>query len=107
MSPARLCRRQEPTPREHEAASWFARGISLEEDPNTHAEAIAAYLRVLDLEPAHAAAHINLGTLYYNRQEFGLAESTTGKRSKRIRVTHSPISIWAMFSMKPDASTKP
>ena len=24
--------------------------------------------------PAHAAAHINLGTLYYNRQDFGLAE---------------------------------
>jgi tetratricopeptide (TPR) repeat protein len=66
--------RQEPTPREHEIASWFGRGISLEEDPATHAEAIAAYLKVLELEPAHAAAHINLGTLYYNRQEFGLAE---------------------------------
>ena len=66
--------RQEPTPREHEVASWFARGIALEEDPGTHAEAIAAYLKVLDLEPVHAAAHINLGTLYYNRQEFGLAE---------------------------------
>jgi tetratricopeptide (TPR) repeat protein len=46
----------------------------LEEDPNTQAEAIAAYQRVLDLAPSHAAAHINLGTLYYNRQEFGLAE---------------------------------
>lgn len=66
--------RQEPTPREHEVAAWFARGVSLEEDPGAHAEAIAAYLKVLDLEPAHAAAHINLGTLYYNRQEFGLAE---------------------------------
>ncbi len=66
--------RQEPTPREHEVASWFARGIALEEDPGSHAEAIAAYLRVLELEPVHAAAHINLGTLYYNRQEFGLAE---------------------------------
>ena len=66
--------RQEPSPRENEVASWFARGIALEEDPNGHAEAIAAYLRVLELEPTHAAAHINLGTLYYNRQEFGLAE---------------------------------
>jgi tetratricopeptide (TPR) repeat protein len=66
--------RQEPSPQEHEVASWFARGIALEEDPNTHAEAITAYLKVLELEPAHAAAHINLGTLYYNRQEFGLAE---------------------------------
>ena len=66
--------RPEPSPREHEVNDWFARGIALEEDPNTHAEAIAAYHKVLELAPVHAAAHINLGTLYYNRQEFGLAE---------------------------------
>jgi tetratricopeptide (TPR) repeat protein len=66
--------RSEPSPRENEVTSWFARGIALEEDPNTQAEAISAYHKVLDLEPAHAAAHINLGTLYYNRQEFALAE---------------------------------
>jgi len=66
--------RSEPTPREAEVASWFARGIALEEDPNTQSEAIAAYLRVLEMDAAHAAAHINLGTLYYNRQEFALAE---------------------------------
>ena len=66
--------RSEPTPNENEVMAWFARGIQLEEDPNTQSEAIAAYHRVLDLAPNHAAAHINLGTLYYNRQEFGLAE---------------------------------
>jgi len=33
-----------------------------------------AYLKVLDMDPMHAAAHINLGTLYYNRQEYALAE---------------------------------
>jgi len=66
--------RPEPTPRDDEVASWFARGIALEEDPNTHAEAISAYHKVLEIEPAHAAAHINLGTLYYNRQDFQLAE---------------------------------
>ena len=64
----------EPTPRDHEVTAWFARGIALEEDPNTQNEAIAAYQKVLDLAPTHAAAHINLGTLFYNRQEFGLAE---------------------------------
>ena len=64
----------EAMPNENEVASWFARGIALEEDPNTHGEAIAAYHRVLELAPQHAAAHINVGTLYYNRQEFGLAE---------------------------------
>ena len=42
--------RSEPTPREHEVASWFARGIALEEDPNTQTEAIAAYQKVLDLD---------------------------------------------------------
>ena len=52
----------------------FARGIALEEDPNTQAHAIAIYQKVLELDPAHAAAHINLGTLYYNRQEYPLAE---------------------------------
>jgi len=67
--------RPEPVTNENEVASWFARGIALEEDPNTQAEAILAYHRVLDLAPNHAAAHINLGTLYYNRQEFGLAEN--------------------------------
>lgn len=66
--------RPEPSPRDNEVASWFARGISLEEDSSTQPEAIAAYHRVLELEPTHAAAHINLGTLYYNRQEFSLAE---------------------------------
>jgi len=69
-----LVPRPEPTPRDNEVASWFARGIQLEEDPSTQTEAIAAYHRVLDLDPVHPAAHINLGTLYYNRQDFGLAE---------------------------------
>jgi tetratricopeptide (TPR) repeat protein len=66
--------RSEPSPRENEIAAWFAQGISLEEDPSTQTEAMAAYHKVLEVEPGHAAAHINLGTLYYNRQEFGLAE---------------------------------
>ena len=66
--------RPEPTPRENEVAAWFARGIASEEDPATQNEAIAAYHKVLEIEPSHAAAHINLGTLHYNRQDFGLAE---------------------------------
>ena len=64
----------EASPREDEAANWFARGIALEENPATQTEALAAYQKVLEYQPAHAAAHINLGTLYYNRQDFALAE---------------------------------
>jgi tetratricopeptide (TPR) repeat protein len=56
------------------AAEFFARGIALEEDPTAQDEAIAAYKRAIELEPAHAAAHINLGTLYYNRRDYPLAE---------------------------------
>lgn len=56
------------------AAEWFAKGVSLEEDPASFRDAVAAYNKVLELEPAHAAAHINLGTLYYNRQDFDRAE---------------------------------
>ena len=66
--------KSEPNPRENEVTAWFARGIALEENPSTQSEAIAAYHQVLEIEPAHAAAHINLGTLYYNRQDFVLAE---------------------------------
>ncbi len=61
--------------REAEVADLFAQGIALEEDPARQAEAIAVYQEVLQQEPAHAAAHINLGTLFYNRQDFPAAES--------------------------------
>ena len=57
-----------------DVADLFARGIELEESPSTQNEAINIYLKVLEMDPTHAAAHINLGTLYYNRQEYKLAE---------------------------------
>lgn len=56
------------------AADWFAKGISLEEDPSSQREAIEAYEKALELNPTHPAAHINLGTLYYNRQDYAKAE---------------------------------
>lgn len=62
----------EPTPTD--VAELFARGIALEEDPNNQTQAIEMYQRVLEFDPDHAAAHINLGTLHYNRQEYALAE---------------------------------
>ncbi len=57
-----------------DVAELFARGIALEEDPGTQNEAILIYSKVLEMDANHAAAHINLGTLYYNRQEYALAE---------------------------------
>jgi len=64
--------RTETTPTD--AAELFARGIALEEDPAHQTQAIDMYQQVLNLDPDHAAAHINLGTLHYNRQEYALAE---------------------------------
>jgi len=63
-----------PTLVPRNVAELFAHGISLEENPNTHNEAIAIYKRVLEMDPSHAAANINLGTLFYNRQDYALAE---------------------------------
>jgi tetratricopeptide (TPR) repeat protein len=56
------------------SAEFFARGVALEEDPASYNEAIAAYKKVIELEPDHAPAHINLGTLFYNLQDYKSAE---------------------------------
>ena len=65
----------QPEAEPKDVAALFARGIALEEDPATQTLAMAAYQRVLELDPEHAAAHINLGTLYYNRHDYALAEN--------------------------------
>jgi tetratricopeptide (TPR) repeat protein len=62
------------SPTSADVAELFSRGVSLEEDPGNQLQAIAAYERVLELDPKHAAAHINLGTIYYNRQDYRAAE---------------------------------
>ena len=57
-----------------QVSELFSRGIALEEEPDRQLEAIDAYQRVLEIEPDHAAAHINLGTVHYNRQEYAASE---------------------------------
>lgn len=56
------------------AADFFNRGVSLEEDPKTQTEAIDSYKKCVELDSTHAAAYINLGTLYYNRHDYVQAE---------------------------------
>ncbi len=56
------------------AVDLFTRGIALEEDPSTAEEAISSYKKVLELDPKYAPAHINLGTLYYNKSDYEGAE---------------------------------
>jgi len=56
------------------AADFFTRGVALEEATGTQDEAIVSYQRCVELDPQHAAAYINLGTLHYNRHDYTLAE---------------------------------
>jgi tetratricopeptide (TPR) repeat protein len=83
-----------PGPIPADVAGLFAQGIAFEEDPNTQVQAIAAYQRVLELDPEHAAAHINLGTLHYNRQDYTLAE-----KHYRAAVTIDPRYALAYFDL--------
>jgi tetratricopeptide (TPR) repeat protein len=76
------------------AGDLFARGVILEEHPSTYDEAIQTYLQVLEVEPDHAPAHINLGTLYYNRQDFVSAE-----KHYRLAVEADPRYALAYFDL--------
>lgn len=52
----------------------FLRAVRFEESNSTLAEATALYLGILELQPNHAPAAINLGTIYYNQRDFASAE---------------------------------
>lgn len=58
---APLARRLAAEPTERSAQEWFELGVELE--AVTPAEARAAYHRVIELEPGHADAHVNLGRM--------------------------------------------
>ena len=52
----------------------FQRAVRLEERPETLEEAKTLYAELLELEPRHAPALINLGTIRYNEREYAAAE---------------------------------
>ena len=52
----------------------FLRAVRLEEIPGRLDEAKGVYEAILELQPGHAAAAINLGTIFYNEKEFMQAE---------------------------------
>jgi len=53
----------------------FIQAVQLEENPATLDEAIEIYAEILERDPGHAPACINLGTIFYNRREFAHAEN--------------------------------
>jgi tetratricopeptide (TPR) repeat protein len=67
-------RLQEAWPRAAEVQDLFLRAVRLEEVPATLNEAKAVYESILEMQPGHAAAAINLGTIHYNERDFAGAE---------------------------------
>ena len=58
-----------------EAQEMFIRAVRLEDRVETLVEAKQMYGAILDVQPSHAAAAINLGTIFYNERDFHSAES--------------------------------
>ncbi|MGA8939370.1 MAG: tetratricopeptide repeat protein [Acidobacteriaceae bacterium] len=52
----------------------FLRAVRLEDIPGRLEESKSVYQTILELQPGHAAAAINLGTIFYNEKSFALAE---------------------------------
>ena len=57
-----------------ELHEMFLRAVRLEDIPGRLEEAKSVYQTILEIQPGHAAAAINLGTIFYNEKEFAQAE---------------------------------
>ena len=60
----------------------FLRAVQLEETPGTMPQAVEVYEAILALQPQHAPALINLGTIHYNLRRYELAEQHYRKASE-------------------------
>jgi len=61
--------------RESQAAQLFHEAVRLEDEQGPAREVIDLYVRAIELHPTHAAALINLGTIYYNQRQYLQAEA--------------------------------
>ena len=53
-----------------EVQEMFLRAVQLEENPATIPEAMEIYQAILTMQPEHAPALINLGTIHYNLRRY-------------------------------------
>ena len=60
--------------RESQAAELFYEAVRMEDEQGALGQVIELYNRALELHPGHAAALINLGTIYYNQRQYLQAE---------------------------------
>jgi tetratricopeptide (TPR) repeat protein len=73
VSPSEM---KQPTPQQKiaELQEMFLRAVQMEENPATVAHAAELYEVILAVEPLHAPALINLGTIHYNNRQYAQAE---------------------------------
>ena len=57
-----------------DADEWFQRGLELEQSGADKREAIAAYEKALEFNPALAGALVNIGTIYFNARKWHESE---------------------------------
>ena len=60
--------------RESQAAELFYEAVRMEDEQGLVGRVIELYQRAVELHPGHAAALINLGTIYYNQRQYLQAE---------------------------------
>ena len=77
-------------------ADLFARGITLEEDPSTQSEAIAIYLKVVDMDPNTPPRTSIWARFTTTGRNTRLPRGTIVRLSRSIRGMRLPISIWAI-----------
>jgi tetratricopeptide (TPR) repeat protein len=76
----------EPEPPARDAEGWFERGVELEAGDAEQAR--RAYLRAIELEPAHADALVNLGRLLHERGDVADAAERY-RRALAVRPGHA------------------
>jgi DNA-binding transcriptional MerR regulator len=69
------------------ALGWFERGCELDTDRETYEDAVAAYLRALEVDPEFADAHCNLGSVYFNQDRRDRAR-TCFERAVELEPSH-------------------
>lgn len=69
-----LAPRQEPQRNKEQADFWFQKGLELEQSNAPVEQAIDAYLKAVELNPAAAGALVNLGTIYFHQRDWTKSE---------------------------------
>ena len=88
------------------AAEYFARGIALEEDPNSAALAMQAYRQFSNCNRTMARLTSTWVRSITTRRSSARLSTTTGRRLSATRAMPWRGSIWATCWMRPDASRK-